>query len=260
MDNMGKSFALILILIMAISSLSLMIVKPAIAQTMPKPSVPIFTVKPVGPPQTVPTTYSLDQSSGKVVAHLGYVIEYPTVVVTIKNQPFTPYIDSSGNTVSVFYNIQIMYGQISNSSTWTDICNPNSSFSYAIQSTDSDYTNISIPVINGESGSNYRGIIPVGTQTDIQVEAMIGSVILTQEYNPFVGNYNTYSFVGQTSSWSPTQTVTIPAYIPLSPTPSPLSSNSSLLLIALIVIAFLLAVIISLLLLMRHRKTANLSK
>ena len=44
MNRVSKSLALILILIIAISSLSLMMVKPASAQSIPKPSVPQFTL------------------------------------------------------------------------------------------------------------------------------------------------------------------------------------------------------------------------
>ena len=224
----NKSFLLLLIVILAATSL--MIAKPAFSQTpspssfpIHTPSVPTFTVKPVGPPFTVPTTYSLNQSSGQVVAQIGYVIEYPNVLVTIKNQPFTPYIDSSGNTVSFYYNIRIIDNQTSD---WIDLYNAGG---YPLQSTDSDYTNVSIPVIYGQLGtSESGGVIPTGAQTDIQVEAMIGYITSTYvAYNPnppYIGGYYTYSFVGQTSNWSPTQTVTIPTNIPLGSTPVPSSS------------------------------------
>ena len=45
MDSITKSFALILIGIMAISCISLLTVKSASAQTIPRPSVPEFTAK-----------------------------------------------------------------------------------------------------------------------------------------------------------------------------------------------------------------------
>ena len=282
MSGLGKSFALILIVILAVSIL--IVAKPAFAQTptsstIPTPSVPQFTIHLVGPSYTVPTTYSLDPNTGQIVAQIGYVVEYPNVVVTIKNQPFTSYVDSSRNTVYLYYNIQLLDDQ---TSAWQPVYN---TASYPVQSTDSDYTNISIQVTINPVDQGIT--IPVGTQTHIQVEALIGYITSTYEaYNPnppYFGG-TTYSFVGQTSSWSPTQTVTIPANVLLSstsapssstqiltPTPTPSSSTStlsptptltsfssasyaSLLLIALVVIAFLLAVIIFLLLYMRHRK------
>lgn len=65
-----------------------------------------------------------------------------------------------------------------------------------------------------------------------------------------------FGFIGETSDWSNTQTITIPANTPLSST----SANSSLYLIttiALVVIAILLVVIIFLLLYVRKRKSQD---
>jgi len=278
MGSINKSFLLLLILILAASSL--MMAKPAFAKTIPTPSVPTFTVQPIGPSYTVPTTYSLNQSSGLIVAQLGYIVEYPNVQVTIKNQPFTPYFNESiGQEISLYYNIQVSpHGENS----WTDIYDftPYGAYQYyPEQSADSGYTNISIGVISGPDGQN--AFIPVGAQTDIQVQAIIGYIASTyvppSPSQPFTMGYTNYSFVGETSSWSNTETVTIPADIPLSPTPAPTSSPSaltptttqtsvtsasyaSLLLIALVVIAVLLAVIVFLLLYVRKRKPNNSSQ
>ncbi len=250
MGSISKSFPLLLIVLLAASSLIL--AKPAFAQTIPTPSVPTFTVQLVGPPYTVPTTYSLNQSSGQIMANIGYSNEYNAVVVTVKNQPF----DAAYGTL--YYNIRV---KEQNETSWGY---PENQIFYAFdtyptQSTDFDYTNISIP-------------FNAGTQEDIQVEAMLGSIgrNATLPGAP-------YEFVGVTSAWSNTQTVTIPANIPLSPTPTPSSSTStitptptltsvssafyaSLLLIALFVIAFLLAIIIFLLIYMRKRKPINSSQ
>jgi hypothetical protein len=223
--------------------------KPAFAQTpsptpIPTPSVPQFTVQLVGPPYTVPTTYSLNQSSGQIVAQIGYTNEYSNIVVTIENQAYTSN-----------YNIQIKnHNQTDN---WGDLYTTEGGGTYPMQSPDSNYTSISITI--WELGL-------AGRQIDIQVQAMYGYVY---NANPFSINAN-YTFSGETSAWSPTQTVTIPANVPLSPTPAPSSSTqtptsksvssafyASLLLIALVVIAFLLAIIIFLLLYMRKQKTSD---
>ena len=68
MGRLSKSFALLLVLIMALSSLGLLIIKPACAQSIPQPSVPEFTLKVVQDSFNVPISYSIE--------------------VTIKNQPF----------------------------------------------------------------------------------------------------------------------------------------------------------------------------
>jgi hypothetical protein len=65
-------------------------------------------------------------------------------------------------------------------------------------------------------------VIPTGTQTDIQVEAMIGSI--GRQFNPNATSQidmYPYVFTGETSGWSNAQTVTLPANTPLSPNPTP---------------------------------------
>ncbi len=221
----SKSFSSLLIVILAI--MCLIIAKPAFAQTptpssvpIPTPSIPTFTVQPVGPPYTVPTTYSLNQSTGQVVAQIGYTNEFSYVVVTIKNQPFTSYFDSNlAQNILFYYNIQI---KNHNESSWSDIYTADNGY---LTQSDSDYTNTSIPLSN----LSEVGIpIPEGTQTDIQVEAMIGYV--SRVYNPNATSLldmYPWEFTGQTSGWSNTQTVTIPANVPLSSSPAPSSSTST---------------------------------
>jgi len=255
MSSASKTFALILTLTIAVSSLSLIIIKPSYAQTttttpsptpFPTPSVPEFTLQLAGPPYTVPTTYSLNQSTGQIVAQIGYTNEYSNIVLTVKNQPYASY-----------YNVQIKTNQIDN---WMDLYTVEGGGTYPGQSTDSNYTNISISI---------EEVGLAGTQTDIQVQAMYGYIYNANPYSI----YANYTFYGTTSAWSPTQTVTIPANVPLSPTPAPSSSTSPLTptetptstaessspptsfwqITSTIVIAILLAVIIALLLLMRKR-------
>ena len=266
MGSASKTFALFLTLILAMSCLTLLAVKPASAQTatpssIPTPSVPEFTVQPVGPPTIVNTTYSLDPSTGEIVAHIGYTNTYSYVELTINNQPFNP---SYG---SMFFNVQLKNQNTNNE--WIDIYSAQNR-NYPGQTANSDYTNVLI----GIEGQFFSAL--AGTQTDIQVQALLGYYYIEATGPP--GGV-LYAFNGTESGWSTSQTVSIPANVPLSPTPAPSSSSStptsptstsvssssyaSLLLIttvAFVIIAFLLAVIIALLLLMRHQKTANLSK
>jgi hypothetical protein len=274
MGSISKNFSLLLVLILA---LSIIMAKAAFAQSptlspvpIPTPSVPQFTLQLVGPPYTVPTTYYLNQSSGQIVAQIGHTNEYSYVVLTIKNQPF-PSTDSSGRSISLYYNVRIKnHNETDNWLELYETYNPMADeIGYPTQS-DSDYTSLSIPLYNGQP----EGVIPVGVQTDIQVDAMLGYITqgALPPGVPPIGGWP-YVFYGQTSAWSNTQTVNVPANIPLSPTPAPSSStqtqtptstlapvssasNTLLLLtitVALAVIAFLLAVIISLLLYMRKR-------
>lgn len=87
--------------------------------------------------------------------------------VTIKNQPFVPYNDSSG-TPSFYYNIRVKghFGE-----DWTELHRPSDGYP-----TRSDSENTVIPLGNGYSLDSGTIAIdfPPGAQVDFQVEALIG--------------------------------------------------------------------------------------
>lgn len=263
---MGKTrqiFALVLILTMA-SQVFVLTVKPASAQTIPTPSVPTFTVQPVGPPIIVNTTYSLDPNTGQIVPNLGYTNQYSGIKIIIKNQAFKPYNDSSGNLVTLYYNVRL---KIHNETAWVTLYDPDAGDAPVSISPTSDYTNVSYNMNSGPGSP-----IPVGTtQIDIQVDAYIG-YIQKEPANNIYGF--AWGFIGQKSNWSDTQTITLPANVPLSltPTQSPTTTAPTQMptstaasgspstsfwqitsTISLIVIAFLLAIIVALLLYVRKR-------
>jgi len=211
---MNKRVALLLIVVLAVSSL--IAIKPAPAEaSIPKPSVPEFTVKLVAHPYDVPTTYSTDPYTGENMTHEGYHVENKSIEVSIKNQPFTPYeIQENENnwTINFHYNIRIK-GHFSED--WSELYR--ASDGYPTQS-DSQYTIISYAL--GENTDTILGTkmikFPAGAQVDFQVEAMIGYVSRKWVGN---GNYGPFSvpwvFTGETSGWSNTQTLTINASAPI---------------------------------------------
>ena len=73
MSKIGKTFALFLTLIIAMSCLTLLTVKPAFAQSIASPSIPQFSVK----------------YSGLFYDPLS-AVDNRTLFFTIRNQPFTP--------------------------------------------------------------------------------------------------------------------------------------------------------------------------
>ncbi len=237
------------------------LVDSASAQSIPIPSVPEFTANLVGPPYIVNTTYSLDQDTGKIIPELGYTNQYSFLNITIKNQPYSPFINpNTGLTLKLMYNVRIKPHNETDS--WIEVFNPYND-GYIVQS-NSDYTTISLS-IEGQPDSPLGSI--TGIQADIQVEALIG-VVTGHLTLPTNGGFPSLSpvFNGTESGWSNTQTIEVPANT-LSEPPTPPATNypsiSFLLVtnaISLIVIAILLAVIIALLLLLRKRKTSNLSK
>jgi hypothetical protein len=204
-NGMSKGFALIFILIMAISSLSLMLVKSANAQTVPKPSVSEFTAKYVDRSYTVPASTTIDQYTGQKVTNPSYYVENRTLEIAIKNQPFTPYVD---NSTGAQWKITLMY-QIRTrghfAQNWTNLYFVDDGF---LPASNSDYTTVSYSLGEGSPWGNLQA----NAQVDFQVEAMVGYV------SRGIG-FASWYFSGETSDWSSTQTVTIPTNS-VSPTPT----------------------------------------
>ena len=72
MGKIGKTFAIFLTLIVAMSCLTLLTVKPVNAQSIPKPSVPEFTLQIADHSYDVPakTTSTTDPYTGKTTTKL----------------------------------------------------------------------------------------------------------------------------------------------------------------------------------------------
>jgi hypothetical protein len=237
-------FSLLLIVILALSSL--IMVESASAQSIPKPSVPEFTVNFVDYSYNVPATQSVDPYTGDIVTHPERRVVNRTIEVSIKNQPF----DSK-----LMYNIRVK-GSFSEG--WTEVFHPSDGF--PLQS-DSGYT---VLLFSSREGDDFyyksTSVIyaPAGGQVDFQVEAMNGKISRKIEV-PVPGTG--WIFTGEKSGWSNTQTTTNPASSTTSPTlpsdssPTPynsspnmfLSDNTQLTIIAIIV-AVLAVIIASLLL------------
>jgi hypothetical protein len=216
---MSKRASLLLIITIAVANL--LMIESAIAQTAPKPSVPEFSLKVVAYPYYVAPTTTLDPYTGKnVTTQYGYQEENKSIEITIKNQPFSPYVNANGNNIGLFYNIT-MKGHYED--TWNYAYN--NPYRGLLNASDSNYTTISMPI--GPHSRVPLGGYPLegvdsGDSVDFQVQAQIGyyNKSYTGMLAPvFVGGDFYYFFTGQTSGWSDTQTITIPASIPsLEPT------------------------------------------
>lgn len=282
---MGKCFWLCLVAILAVCSL--IMVESASGQTIPKPSVPEFTVKFVDYSYDVPPTYGIDQYTGEnITIQAGYHVDNRTFVVTIRNQGISTTVDSNNNVFGLLYNFRCKgtYG-----STWNYYPfhsnypgDPSSAiystnlygqytggipFSHIYPSSSSDLTTVSLSFAYLQLQD-----APADSPIDFQVQALNGNASIVHT-GLLAGNY--YTFTGQTSDWSPTQTLTISANNPSptsssSVTPVPSSTNSqssttptippdtisddSTIIIFSIVVVTLVISIISLLLYVRHLK------
>jgi hypothetical protein len=191
-------------------------------------------------PETAAATGSSEPPSVPVPSFTATPLIGGSVELIIKNQPFNYssvllYYQFNFSSPSVYYNIRIKDHNETND--WVELYNAENGFP---EPSNLNYTVISIAV-------------PLGAQTDIEVDAMIG--VVTRVFNPNATNQiemYPYEFDGLTSDWSNTETVTMPAgnyFATASPTASPFLTLS--LTISFVVIAFLLAIIIALLLYMR---------
>jgi hypothetical protein len=202
---MRKRVTLLLIAILAASSLLMVEVAPASAQS--KPSVPEFTVEFAG----------------------------RNLELKIKNQPFVPYYDDNmGRNVGFYYNIHV---KLHSSDKWVGLYNAEEGY---LGQSDSEYTTLILGYLdqNGLSihAQNYaqnREVLAAssGDQVDFQVEAMIGN--LARAGGPPFFNWE---LVGDYSGWSRTQTVTVPTPSP-APTPSLATPERANALIGLVILA-----------------------
>lgn len=194
---------------------------PTPPASITKPSAPEFTMRYVEVSYDVPPTYGIDPYTGeKVITQEGYRVENQSVVFKIKNQIFTPYNDTSGNNICLYYNFRFkghyaaewQYYPFSESGQGT---RRYSAMFYVLidqspklAASASEYTEIifSLPFLLGENP-------PVGSQLDFQVQALIGHI--DSEGSGY------YSYTGQTSDWSYTYTITTTIGESETPTPTP---------------------------------------
>lgn len=199
-----KNFALVLILTIAISNLSLLMVKPVSAQSIPKPSVPQFSIQVVDYSYDVPTTYSTDPYTGKQVVNPGYHVDDVRVEGKIKNQDFTPYTIPNPNSTSAYdrnLNIDFYYNISYKGHFGEDwrMLFGSEDVDFLKQDYGSKYTTFNT--------SRYNAVeFQDGAQVDFRVKAIIGF-----ETWGFVATFPYRILNGEDSGWSNTLTVAINA-------------------------------------------------
>ncbi len=259
---MKNGFALLIVLILTVSSL--IMVKPAFAQSIPTPSVPEFTVKYVDASYDVPPTYQTDPYTGKtVITQDGYYIQNRSLDVIITNLPFFNFKDSNGNLIQLFYEVR-WKGHFAND--WAVISNDGLygvASNFVLQSSGGQetlvYPNATFTILDcGLGGNNgtypydsYLGTISPGGQVDFQVQEYVGYyTTITGTPDPLFHEPTvTYVFNGNGSGWSNTQTIMIPTNGSPSATSVPAVPEFSS-----TTIFFLLTVMVSTSLLTYHKK------
>jgi len=214
MGNVGKSLCLLLVAMLG--AVSLLAVQPSAAQSIPKPSVPEFTMRYVdrsydAPPTTITTT---DPYTGKTTTetiYQGYHVENETIEFILKNQVYIKNENTTGYWASgLFYQFRFK-GHYEDESHWKTEPPPSGHFYGYFQASNGAETVISLSLQKMASDHYLQSLPKIGAQIDFQVQAHVG-----HEEERAV----TIVFVGESSGWSPTQTITIPPS-DSSPAPSP---------------------------------------
>jgi hypothetical protein len=132
---------------------------------------------------------SIPEFTVQIVNH-SYQGKKATIEVTIKNQPFTSY-KENGKSIALYYNIcHKLHSEDWQSDPDYTFCFPSSKDEFTVKSYD-----LRTPDWN----FSYGNLI------DIQVEAIAGYYTVLPFPTPF-----SYIFIGEASSWSNAQTITIP--------------------------------------------------
>jgi hypothetical protein len=199
--------------------------------SIPKPSVPEFTLKYVDNSYDVPPSYGIDQYTGeKVITNPGYHVDDRAFEFTIKNQPFTPYPDASGNDISLYYNFRFKgpYGDDWSYYPYTDrLYGLYTGFFPDTSASKSEYTVITVTLRALNSNLDATAKILTGSNVEFQVQAIIGYIKISHT-GLSAGDF--YSFTGERSDWSNTQTILVSESQTSTPspktTPTPTSSPS----------------------------------
>ncbi len=226
MGKIGKTLTLSLTLIIVLSSLTLLTVKTANAQSIPKPTVPEFTAEFVNSPYEVPAHQGVNIWTGQNYTIPSQYLYNSSIELTITNQPFSSYVFNN-QTVLLYYNVRM---KEHNTVNWNDsyltqniLYNSNSQYTTLIYPIEQNLTKTLVHPIyqkqtyysppDAYAGEDQIIQFPAGSQVDFQVQAMIGYQYII--YNSV--ELNTLNFTGQTSDWSSTETITLPSS---SPSPS----------------------------------------
>jgi len=244
MDNMGKSFTLVLILTAAMSGLTLIMVNSTFAQT---PPTPVFSFSTISRSYLVPTTYSTNPYTGANVTKTGYTVNTFNITFTVQNEPsVTCYeLEYKGHFSS-------QWGD----SVWISDYNV-TAFASSGSHTIITFWGNNATGPTGQSppneitlyyGDHWRTIVPLGSQIDFRWQAVSGETPIR--------TLTGYEVLGNVSSWSAPVTVTVPETSSVSSATTPTVPE----LPTIIVILPLCLAMFSAAVIVRHRKTANLSK
>jgi len=182
-------------------------------------SIPTFTVTIKDDSHNVPptTTSTTDPYTGKTTTTTipGFAVDSRNITFTIQNQLLALSYKQTEqpSTYGFYYDIRFEphYTTTPNND-WTEIYDISLGYSSASTSENTvisfhnDYSpQTGLAFIQGGIDRTF----PPDAKVDFQVQAMIGYITSSTNYHSLPFPTTNYTFVGETSGWSPTQTLTI---------------------------------------------------
>ena len=197
MKHKNKIFAVVTVFVLAISGFFIIesLTKPKIIS---KPSTPeINSIEYKYDPIWHPPQYHTNPYTGEIIETPGWLQEDKYIIITVKNQPFTPYtIDRGGGTRDVHFQ-HVFEWKPHYQESWNT-----NTYSFEVFHPGTDYTTFILDY-KGNNGAYIWIDVEPGYMIDIHVKAQI----LSKARHPYA------SFdLEEESSWSKTQTMTIPYY------------------------------------------------
>jgi hypothetical protein len=174
--------------------------EPTEPASIPKPSVPEFTLEFVIDSYDVPPTYGIDQYTGDtVITEGGYHVDNNTIEITIKNQPYTYSYNNSS--AWIVYNVMVKghFGE-----DWKTIYHFDQYTGNNLpKQSPFGFTVITVPA---EYPANATLDFRVQALSEYQTQLLVYPHLMTT-----AGAYEVTGYaIGETSDWSSTQNITIP--------------------------------------------------
>jgi|GEM_PF-1999459 len=258
MRKIGKTFALILILIMTISSIEVLVVKHASAQSMGNLTAPTFTVTLTNTSYSTPPSHYVDPQTGANITVPGSFVNQENLTFTIQNQPdvtyyiirwTTPYMTNWNNIKGYFGGDPMNATVKETSSSTTNWVLTGTSNTFPIYENDS--------LVDMGAGYSFPfGFQELNFETGAKIEFQVQASNGSPTYVSALFDEH-FSIIGEISDWSSTKTITIPSSsASTSSLPSTITTPAVPELSWLMIVPLLLSML-SIAVIVRHRKTAN---
>jgi hypothetical protein len=179
MKSLSKKLVLMLLLFFSLTLLGVgfvgFCVAPVTVPARPEAAPEIVSVKINTNHRYSPPIYSTNPYTGETtLAYSGSYVPNGTIEITIKNRPFTPYIDKDGHTINRYYTFFVSPGGSGEPDRWWDYWLASGRPWYVVYQSDADYTVVSITYFPDLAPRPHIGVSYEGEVKAFRVQAVMG--------------------------------------------------------------------------------------